>query len=169
MFLFFFCSPLGIRLIILFPCLSVLRSQSSSGLEPNPSRSGRSSLPSGPSPVANILGLIHPVQCQQFKRAQFVFLSASIRVILLWVARSRFSTWVPSKGLNMWGFQSWCCRDGTVLRPWGCAGTLPRSETTLVQSGSAITYCTLIIHKIKQAWIKPYTSFKSQSHKNENS
>lgn len=39
-----------------------------------------------------ILGLIHPVQCQQFKRAQFVFLSASIRVILLWVARSRFST-----------------------------------------------------------------------------
>lgn len=31
------------------------------------------------------------------------------------------------------------------------AGTFPRSETTLVQSGSAITYCTLIIHKIKQA------------------
>lgn len=72
---------------------SALQSQSSSsGLEPHPPRSGRSGLPSGPSPVVNILGLIHPVQCQQFKRAQFVFLSASIRVILLWVARSRFST-----------------------------------------------------------------------------
>lgn len=67
---------------------------------------GRSTVPSSLSPVVNIHSLIHPVQCQQFKRAQFVFLSTSISVIPLWVARSHFRTWVPSKGLNTWGFQN---------------------------------------------------------------
>lgn len=67
-----------------------------------PSRHGRPTVPSSLSPVVNIRSLIHPVQCQQFKRAQFVFLSISISVILLRVARSHFITRAPSKGVNVW-------------------------------------------------------------------
>lgn len=57
-------------------------------------------VPSSLSPVVNIRCLIHPVQCQQFKRALFVFLSASISVILMWVLRSHFSACAPSKRLK---------------------------------------------------------------------
>lgn len=66
---------------------------------------GWSTVPSSPSPVLNIRCLIHPVQCQQFKRVQFVFLSTSISVILLRAVRSHFSTRVPSKGLKRVGIQ----------------------------------------------------------------
>lgn len=51
------------------------------------------------SPVVNMCCIILPVLCQQFKRVQFVFLSASISVTLLRVMRSDFIAWV-SKGLK---------------------------------------------------------------------
>lgn len=75
----------------------------------------RSTVPSSSSPVVNIRCLIHPVQCQQFKRAQFVFLSTSISVILKQAVRSHFSTWVPSKGLKRVGIQECDLNDDTTL------------------------------------------------------
>lgn len=74
----------------------------SDGSRSAPSRHGRPTVASSLSPVVNIRSLIRPVQCQQFKRAQFVFLSISITVILLRVARSHFITRAPSKGVNVW-------------------------------------------------------------------
>lgn len=74
-----------------------------------------STVPSSLSPVVNIRHLIHSVQCQQFKRAQFVFLSSSISVILLWAVRSRFSTCVPSKAQCCVGIWECDCEDDTIF------------------------------------------------------
>lgn len=77
--------------------------------------------PSSLSPVVNIRCLIHPVQCQQFKRAQFVFLSTSISVILLRVLRSHFSTRVLSKALKCVGISECDCRDDTIFWQGGAS------------------------------------------------
>lgn len=84
----------------------------------DPQWHGTSTVPSSLSPVVNILCLIHPVQCQQYKRAQFVFLSTSISVILLRVVRSHFSTRVPSKGLKSVGISECDDRDDIILAAW---------------------------------------------------
>ena len=79
-----------------------------------------STVPPPLSPVVNIRCLIHPVQCQQFKRAQFVFLSTSISVTFLWVVRSHFSACVPSKGLKCIGISECDYGNDTTMIFWQC-------------------------------------------------